>query len=234
MHKPANTLEPFQHTAAKVVGFFYLFTNATAIAAFSIRGKLMVMRDAAQTAANIAGSERLFRAGIALELITVAGVLALLWGLYVVLRPVDRNLVWLGGFLRLAENIMLAFITLLEFTTLAFLRGSRYMQAFSAEQTQGLAYAFVRVYADSFNVGFFFLGLGSAVFSYIWWKSRYIPRALAGLGIIGSLTMAVVSVLIIIFPSLASLGITYMLPMGLYEFGLGFWLLIKGIRAPIT
>ena len=164
----------------------------------------------------------------------MAGVLALLWGLYVVLRPVDRNLVWLGGFLRLAENIMLALITLLEFTTLAFLRGNRYMQAFSAEQTQGLAYAFVRVYADSFNVGFFFLGLGSAVFSYIWWKSRYIPRALAGLGIIGSLTMAVVSLLIIIFPSLASLGITYMLPMGLYEFGLGFWLLIKGIRAPIT
>ena len=103
MHKPANTLEPFQHTAAKVVGFFYLFTNATAIAAFSIRGKLMVMRDAAQTAANIAGSERLFRVGIALELITVAGVLALLWGLYVVLRPVDRNLVWLGGFLRSAS-----------------------------------------------------------------------------------------------------------------------------------
>ncbi len=226
-----NELDASQHFAAKVIGFFYLFTNVTAIIAFSIRGKLMVMKDATATGVNILASERAFRVAIALELITVAGVLALLWGLYVTLRPVDRNLVWLGAFLRLAENIMLAFITLLEFATLALLKGKA-MQAFTPEQAQALAHSFVRVYADSFNVGFFFLGLGSAVFSYVWWKSRYIPRALAGLGIVSSLIMAVMSVLIIVFPPLARLGITYMLPMGLYEFGLGFWLLIKGIRAP--
>lgn len=226
-----NDTSRAQHFAAKVVGFFYLFTNATAIVAFIIRGKLIVMRDAAQTGANIVASERVFRTGIAFELITVAGVLVLLWGLYVVLKPVDRNLVWLGGFLRLAENMMLAFITLLEFTMLAFLKGS-YMQAFTPAQGQALAYSFLRVYADSFNVGFFFLGLGSAVFSYLWWKARYIPRALAGLGIVSSLIMALMSVIIIVFPTVARLGITYMLPMGLYEFGLGFWLLFKGIRLP--
>ncbi len=228
-----NGLNQSQHFAAKIVGFFYLFTNITAIVAFSIRGKLMVMRDAAQTGANILASERAFRMGIAIELITVAGVLILLWGLYVVLRPVDQNLVWLGAFLRLAENIMLAFITLLEFAALALLRG-HFMQAFTPKQTQALAHSFLRVYADSFNVGFFFLGLGSAVFSFVWWKSCYIPRALAGLGIVGSLIMAVMSLLIIVFPSLARLGITYMLPMGLYEFGLGFWLLCKGIQTTPT
>ena len=231
MTRTPNEITQAQQFAAKLVGFLYLLTNITAIIAFSIRGKLMVMRDAAQTGANILASERAFRVGIAVELITVAGVLALLWGLYVALRPVDRNLVWLGAFLRLAENMMLAFITLLEFATLALLKG-RSMQVFAPEQAQALAHSFVRVYADSFNVGFFFLGLGSAVFSYIWWKSRYIPRALAGLGIVASLIMALMSLLIIIFPPIARLGITYMLPMGLYEFGLGFWLLIKGLRAP--
>ena len=228
-----NEISPSQHFAAKVVGFFYLFTNVTAIIAFSIRGKIMLLRDAAQTGANILASERAFRIGIALELITVAGVLALLWGLSVALRPVDRNLVWLGAFLRLAENILLAFITLLEFAMLALLK-DRFMGAFTPEQAQALAHSFLRVYADSFNVGFFFLGLGSAVFSYVWWQSRYIPRALAGLGFVGSLLMAVMSVVIIIFPGAARLGISYMLPMGLYEFGLGFWLLIKGIRQPET
>jgi hypothetical protein len=231
MTRTPNEITQAQQFAAKLVGFLYLLTNITAIIAFSTRGKLMVMRDAAQTGANILASERAFRVGIAVELITVAGVLALLWGLYVALRPVDRNLVWLGAFLRLAENMMLAFITLLEFATLALLKG-RSMQVFAPEQAQALAHSFVRVYADSFNVGFFFLGLGSAVFSYIWWKSRYIPRALAGLGIVASLIMALMSLLIIIFPPIARLGITYMLPMGLYEFGLGFWLLIKGLRAP--
>ena len=35
-------------------------------------------------------------------------------------------------------------------------------------------------------------------------------------------------------PSLAAVGMAYMLPMGIYEFGLGFWLLDKGIQTPIV
>src|SRR4051812_12730701 len=96
---PTEELSPAQHFAAKVVGFFYLFTNATAIVGFIIRSKLMVPRDAALTGTNIIASEQLFRIGIAFELVTVAGVLALIWGLYVILKPIDENLVWLGGFL---------------------------------------------------------------------------------------------------------------------------------------
>ena len=42
--------------------------------------------------------------------------------------------------------------------------------------------------------------------------------------------MALMSLAIIVFPTLYKLGITYMMPMGLYEFSLGFWLLIKGIQ----
>jgi hypothetical protein len=29
------------------------------------------------------------------------------------------------------------------------------------------------------------------------------------------------------------MGMAHMMPMGLYEFGLGFWLLIRGIREPV-
>ena len=35
-------------------------------------------------------------------------------------------------------------------------------------------------------------------------------------------------------PSLAAVGMAYMLPMGIYEFGLGFWRLVKGIQTPIV
>ncbi len=44
--------------------------------------------------------------------------------------------------------------------------------------------------------------------------------------------MAVMKVAIIVFPKLKALGITYMLPMGIYEIGLGPWVLIKGLKAP--
>jgi len=227
-----NSLERAQRTAARIVGFLYLFTNATAIFAFSVRGKLIVPRDAVQTATNIAASERLFRIAIATELITVVGVVVLVWGLYVILKPIDRNLVWLATFLRLAENFVLAFVTVQELAVLAVGKGPAYLQAFSTQQLQGLAYTFIRVYDSTFNIGFLFLGLGSALFSYLWFRSRYIPRLLAGWGIFASSLMAFMSLTLIVFPGLASMGMIYMMPMGIYEFGLGFWLLIKGIQAP--
>jgi Domain of unknown function (DUF4386) len=230
----SKQLEPIQHTAAKIVGFLYLFTNATAIFAFTVRGKMIVSRDAAQTATNIVTSERLFRIAIATELITVAAVVVLVWGLYVILRPIDRNTVWLATFFRLAENFMLAFITLQELVALALVKGGVTLQAVPVQELQSLSYTFLRVYGEAFNIGFFFLGIGSAVFSYVWWKSRYIPRLLAGWGIFSSSIMAVVSLAIIVFPNLARLGLSYMMPMGIYEFGLGFWLLIKGIRTPLA
>ena len=234
MHTPVsfNQLEPVQRTVARIVGFLYLFTNATAIVAFTIRGKLIVPRDPAQTASNILASEGLFRIGIAFELITVAAVIMLVWGLYVVLKPINLNLVWLGTFWRLAENFVLAFIVVQEFATLSILTDAASSHAFSLEQLHGLSQSFLHVYGDAFNIGFLFLGLGSAAFSYVWLRSRYIPRVLAVWGILASCVMAVMSLAIIVSPGLAALGLTYMMPMGLYEFGLGFWLLIKGVRAP--
>ena len=234
MNTATSRLEAVQHIAAKIVGFLYLFTNATAMFAFWARMKIMVPHDAVQTAANIVASEGLFRIGIATELITIVGVLILVWGLYVVLEPINKDVVWLATFLRLAENFVLAFITVLEFAAVATLKSAASLQAFNTQQLQGLVDTFIRVYGDAFNIGFLFLGLGSAVFSYLWWKSGYIPRLLAGWGVFASSLMAVASLLLIVLPGLKAMGMTYMMPMGLYEFGLGFWLLTKGIRAPNT
>ena len=229
-----QTLTPLQRTAARLVGFLYLFTNGTAIVAFIVRDKIIVPRDAARTSTNLVASEGLFRFGIATELVTVAAVIVLVWGLYVILKPINPSVTWLATFLRLAENFFLAFVTIQELTALAILKGAATMQGFDPQQLQGLSYTFLRVYIGAFNIGFVFLGLGSAVFSYVWWKSGYIPRLLAGWGIFSSSLMAVASLAIIMFPALSVLGLTHMMPMGLYEFGLGFWLLIKGIRQPTS
>lgn len=230
-----RTIEPAQHTAAKIVGFLYLFTMATSIVGFSLRGPLLVRGDAVQTARNIAASQRLYRISIVSDLLTVVGVIVLLWALYVVLKPVNRNVALLAAFFRLAENFILAIITLSAFAVLALLNGADYLHAFDAKQLQALVYTLaLGVHGAGFNIGFVFLGLGSTVFSYLWLKSRYIPRALAAWGIFSSALMAIVTLSIMVFPGLAALGLTYMMPMGLYEIGLGLWLLVKGIRAPST
>ncbi len=77
--------------------------------------------------------------------------------------------------------------------------------------------------------------MGSTVFSYLWLKSRYIPRALAILGIFSSLLLGIMSLVTMVFPTVWDrVGMLYMMPMGLYEVGLGLWLLVKGLKAPLS
>ena len=231
-----NRLEPAQHTTAKVAGLLYLFTMVTAnFAEFYARGRMIVPGDAAQTARNIAASERLFRLGTVSNLITFASVVPLVVALYVVLKPVNRNVALLAAFWRLAECPIFALTTLNDFVALRLLSGADYLRAFDTPQLQALAYTFVRVHDAGYLIGLVFFGLGSTVFAYLWFKSRYIPRALAAWGIFSSLVVAIVALAIMVFPSLAAgVGLVYFAPIFIFEVTLGFWLLVKGIRTSIV
>jgi hypothetical protein len=232
---PTNRLEPAQHTAAKVAGFLYLFTIVTAnFAEFYARSRLIVGGDAVQTAKNIVASERLFRLGTVSNLITFAAVVPLVVALYVVLKPINRNAALLAAFWRLAECAIFALIILNDFLALQFLSGADYLRAFDTQQLPALAYTFVRVHDAGYLIGLVFFGLGSTVFAYLWFKSRYIPRWLAALGIFSSLLVAIVTLAIMVFPGLADVAIPlYFAPIFIFEVSLGLWLLVKGIRTPI-
>lgn len=227
-------ITPAQRTAAKVVGALYLIQMALAVfGEVFVRGRLVVPRDAVQTAANIRASETLFRLAIAGDLLIYTTLIVLVWGLYVILKPINRDGALLGAFFRIAEQAILATTTLTAFIALRLLSGAEYLRAGDATQLEVLARVFLSIYGLGLNVGFVFLGLGSAVFSYVWLRSGYIPRGLAWLGIVGSLLLSGMSLLTIVFPRVyAVLGMSYMLPLGLFEVGLGFWLLIKGLKPP--
>jgi hypothetical protein len=227
-------IEPSPQTAARLAGFLYLFTNAIAIFAFFMRVRPIVRGNAVETARNIVASERLYRIGTATELVTVVGVLVLVAALYAVLRPIGPSVALVAVFLRLAENFVLAASTLNVYAALALLGGADYLRAVDPQQLQALAYNFLRVHGAGFDIGFTFLGLGSAVFSYLWLRSRYIPRVLAGLGIFASLVLGLASLALLVVPGLRPvLGMAYMMPMGVFEIALGVWLLVRPLRAPL-
>lgn len=229
------TIDREQQTAAKVAGLIYLIAMATSMfAELYARGPLIVRGDAVQTAINIAASERLFRISTVIHLVTFASDAALAVALYVILKRVNRNVALLAAFWRLADAAILAVILLSDFAVLRLLSGADYLRVFETQQLQALARLFISVQAAGFQIGFVFLGLGSTVFSYLWFQSRYIPRALAAWGIFASLVLAFGTLAIMVFPRLGVVGLSYMAPMFFYEVGLGLWLLIKGIRAPIA
>ena len=220
-----------RHVWARWTGFLLVLTNATAMFAIWTRGSFIAARDPAATAANIAEAETGFRLGLAFDLLTIAGVVPLIAGLYIVLKPVGPTLALLALLWRLIENAILAMLTFASFTALALLGGGDFIRGLEAQSANDLVYALLRVHSWGFQVGFLFLGLGQAVFSWLWWRSRYVPRWLAGLGVLASSIMAAMALGIIVWPPLYGLvTMAYMAPMGLYEIGLGLWLLVAGIR----
>jgi len=233
--KIPTAITPLQHRAAKVVGSLYLVQMAFAIfGEIFVRNRLIVPRDAVQTAANLAASERLFRLSLAGDLMIYASVIVLFWGIYIILKPVNKDVALLGTFFRLVEQAILAVTTVAGFLALRLLSGPVYLQTVDTAQLQAFARAFLSMYGTGLSIGFVFLGLGSAVFSYVWLKSHYIPKALAILGIVASLLLTIMTLVTMVFPRVYEvIGMSYMMPMGLYEVGLGLWLLIKGLQTPL-
>jgi hypothetical protein len=227
------TVSPAQRTAARVIGILYPLQMATGIfGEVFARGRLIVPGDAARTAENISRAEGLFRLSIVGDLVTYVLVMVLTWALYVLLRPVNKNLALLGAFFRLSELAVLCLATVNSLVVLRLLSGAAFLKTFEPDQLRSLVLLAYQTQGLAMSVGFVLLGLGSAIFAYLLLKSRYVPRALATLGIIGALLLAIGTLAVILFPGLGAIGMTYMMPMGLYEVSLGFWLLIKGIRQP--
>ncbi len=216
---------------ARLTGLLLVLTNLSAMFAHWVLSQIVVGNAAAATAARMAASETFVRVGLAAELVTIAGVIPLIVGLYLVLRPVGRDLALLALSWRLIENGLLAALAFASFTALTLAGGGPFMAAADPRQTEALVYALMRVHIWGFQFGFLFLGLGQILFSYLWWKSRYVPRWLAGLGMFASSVLTAMAVGIIVWPPLLSIvTMAYMAPMAIYEIGLGLWLLVKGIR----
>jgi hypothetical protein len=228
---PSSPIDPSQRRAARIVGGAYIAAMVIAVfAEFYVRGHLVVANNAVDTARNIMAHERLFRVGIASNLLVTAIDLALIAALYVVLKPVNQNLAGFAVCLRLVETSVGATMTLSDFDVLRLLSGASYLQVFEPDRLQALARLSLGAHGPGDTVVFLFLGLGSTVFSYLWFKSKYIPRALAALGMLGSLLLAAGPFTLIIYPSLTGIFFPwYMAPIGVFEVTMGFWLLLKGL-----
>lgn len=235
-----SIIEPSQRSAAKAAGGLYLFLMLVALfSEFYVRLRLLVPADPAQTARNLALSERLFRIGIFGDLVTFAGDIALICALYVILKPVNRSLALLALFWRLGACSILAAVMLNDFAALRLLSGASYLQAFSPEQLQALARYFLDLEISGYRIGAAFFALGSLLFSYLWFKSRYIPRALAVWGILSSLLPFFVVPSVMLFPTTEEVYGKFRrartgIPMIIFEIVLGIWLLVKGIQEPET
>ena len=158
----------------------YLITMATALFGEGyVRGSLYVSESAVQTAQNLIASNQLFRLALVTDLLTFSGVVVLVWALYQLLRRVHQELATLGAFFRLVE--IGTHFSALAFgaAALSLLARGEYTQSFQDPQLFGLVGLALRAQGAGLSLGFIPLGLGSAVFAYLLFRSGFVPRLIA-------------------------------------------------------
>jgi Domain of unknown function (DUF4386) len=225
--------DAIQRRWARVVGFSYVFALLPAIfAEFYVSGRLFVSDNAIATAQNIIAHERLFRLGIASNLLVFAADVLLITALYVVLERVNRRLALLATFFRLIETTILIVAVLNDFYVLRLLSGASYLTVVNSDQLAALARVSMGAHNSTYGVALLLFGFGSPVFCYLWLKSGYIPKALAVWGILASVWIGICSFAFVVFPDLQKVITVgyYGGPIFLFELTIGLWLLIKSVH----
>ncbi|MDQ3906854.1 MAG: DUF4386 domain-containing protein [Acidobacteriota bacterium] len=223
-----------QRSAARVAGLTFLLTTAVVVFVnFAIHERLFVAGDAAQTARNILAHEGLFRVGVACDLIYCAGLIVLIAALYVILKPAGHGLALLAAFWRLLYALTWVLMTLNLFTALRLVKAADYLRVFEADRLQSLARLELSARFDAYYVGLLFYGLSSALCGCLFFKSRYVPRALGAFGVVSSVWCAACTFAFIVSPAFAGTVNLWWFdsPMGIFEIVTGLWLLLKGLGA---
>ncbi len=221
---------------ARVAGFAYLFIIIIAILnVIFIDSKLIVAGNDAVTAHNITANDLLFRIGITGVLCMYASVVVLSWALYVILKTVNKTLALLALLLRSAEAILGSATVLISFIALLLLNGTDYSSIFKTDHLQALVGLFLSVRTAGLDIVLIYVGLGGAVFCYLFFISKCIPRILAAWGIFTYLSMLILAIISILFPNHPEMIETVLYTLGtLFEVLLGVWLLFKGVNIQET
>ena len=231
-----TTIGESQRTAARVAGFVFLLLMAAAFFSQAyVPSRLIVDGDTAATARNIMASAQLFRISIASDILIFACDIVLAVALYVLLRQVSPGLAMLAMLWRAAQATIMVMNTLNFLAASLILSGPDDLRALSTDQLQALASTYIGAHTAGFNIGLIFLGLGSAVFSYVLFKSNYVPKALAAWGVFANLVLAMFTLAIIVFPGAENIAVVALgryVPVFFFEVITGLWLLIKGVGVP--
>jgi hypothetical protein len=225
--KQRNT-ETSPQVYARIGGVLYLIIIVIGFCSeFLVRDKLVVSGD---TDSNIVASESLWRISIAGDLILLVCAVALTLILYVLLRPVNKNLALLAVFFNIVELPIEAASKLCLFAALFLSGNADYLKAFQPHQLHALVRISLKLHDYGFGIDLIFFGFACLVYGYLLFRSGYFPRTLGVLMAIAGLSYLTNSFTLILAPAYAG-TIFFILVLALIgELSLCLWLIVKGVN----
>lgn len=217
---------------ARVGGALYLIIIVIgALGEAVVRGSIVVPGDPSATGANLRSMEGLWRLGVAGEivLLSCATVLALI--LYVLLRPVSRELALLTVLFNLICIAIEGVAAVSLASALVPMTSAAYASAFTADQLNAMAMMSVRAHSLGFGIALIFFGIECVILGYLISRSGYMPKLVGALMQIAGVCYAINSFALLLSPPLSSrLFPAILLPALVAELSLALWLLVRGVR----
>lgn len=220
-----------QRYYARVAGAAYLGNYITAVAGFVGMSVLAGSGDFAERAARMTASEPLYRAALASMAVSWVILLLQAYALYQTLKPVGTHVARFAGILQGSQAVVGAASVMFGFGILRLYTSARAGGPLPDEQLEVLLGIVNASYESGFNIAMLFFSPASLLFFYLFYKSGYLPRVLAGIGVVGSALMIVAAVAGLIQPpGLKVITLAAWVPMGVAEVVTAFWLALRGIR----
>ena len=218
---------------ARIAGALYLLVIAGGLFASIVQSSLTVSGDSAATARAIAAHESLWRWGIGVHLVYLAGAALVMYVLlYRIFRPAQPALALLALVFALVSAAVEGAALLQLYVPVALSESRSGLAAVSEEQRQALAYLAMRLYQTSFGFALFFFSGFCASMGGLILRSRLVPRLIGLMMVLAGVCYFVSSLATLVAPALAGFLMPWiLLPCLVGEASLAIWLLVKGTRA---
>jgi hypothetical protein len=174
---------------ARIAGAFYVIITACALFAYLyVRDQVIVTDDMAQTAANFAAHEQLYRWGFATAVIVVISNLPMGFLLFELLKVVNPRLAQLALVFITASTTLEAVNLFNYIEPLFTFTLPEYARAFEKEELQALARGPIRMFGYAFSVSLTFFGTYCALIGILIYRSKFLPAVLGLLMIASGVT----------------------------------------------
>jgi hypothetical protein len=213
---------------ARIAGFLYLMYFVASIIS-DLLGHF-AFGDAAVIVNNIIAHEWLSCIGFIIGLFSALLFLLTAWALYVLLKPVNKNLALLFLLLNSVGVAIQCFSMLGLFAGLLLLNGADYLKVFQTNQLQALAMLFANLYKNGFMIAQIFFGIWLFPLGYLFLKSKFIPKILGILLIIDCFAVLIWFFQFFFFTDYKVILYPCLVVSFIAEFSLTLWLLINGVN----
>jgi hypothetical protein len=213
---------------ARTAGLLYLLYVITSVIA-NLFGKFLFV-EAPVTVHHIMTHAFLFRVGFVINLFSAVFFLLAAWALYMLLKPVNKDLALLFLLFNVAGFAVWLFSSLCLFGSLLILNGSDAIKAFQPDQLNALAVFFFGLYKTGVVIAQVPYGVWLFPLGYLVLKSGFLPKILGMLLIADGICQFIYVCQRLIYPDLGFIAYPCLVISFIAELSLALWLSIQAVK----